>query len=337
MAKKVRLEETDLPLGTNLNEEVPANEKTPSQAAAQRGARKDYAPAKDVLDRLDRLPKDEIKKELGLDIDYLVRTTKTRGTLEALAYGSFTKPVDLTLKTAHGARIRTKATVRIYSFSNGDWRPEIHPVRLKEKVDKEGRPVVSEDGRPVMTYDRNPITRQEVDDLRANPGRESPIEFNGKGLTADQLDRLRLTGNLGEAVQGTNMKGERISTVISVDPYNNHELCAISEGTLAKRLKEKESFVYTDDKGERREVQLNEKMRGELALGRGVWGTDDKGQNKYIQYNTATERLEIARNYEYEVKKERNASQAMNVGQQQANRQENRQENAPAKGVGAIL
>ena len=346
MAKKTYLEETDLPMGVDLTDEAPVNtpqakkQSQPSQAAQQQGRpsqNEEYAPRQDVLDRLNSLPKDEIKKEIGLDIDYLIRTARSYGTLEALAFGSYTKPVDLVLKTDHGAKLPIKGTVRLYAFADGEWFYEIHPVTLKNKLDKDGKQVYDADGLAVKTYDRNPITKDEVDALRTHPEMKASIEINGKPLSADQMDRLRLTGNLGDAVNGTNKEGKKTTAVYSVDPYNNHCLCSLSENTIIRRLSSKDSFTYTDAQKQTHTIPLTEKMKGELALGHGVWGTDDQGKDKYLQYNAAKERLELSVEYEYALKRERSQEQGVVQQQAQVQTQSTHQEVAPAKGVGASL
>lgn len=318
MAKKIQLEENDLPLGTDLTQEAaPATAPKPSDEGRQ-DKKNEYAPSQATLDRLGKLPKDDIRKELGLNIDELIKTTKKRGVLEALAYGDFTRPVDLELRTEHGARIKTKATVRIYAFENGDWRPEVHPILpLVEKVNP--------DGKKVMTYNRNPITEEDV--------KNQTISFNGKRLSSEQIDRLRLTGHLGDPIIGTNMRGESVTTIVSVDPYNHHELCTVSENSIRNRISAQDGYVYTDDNNQRRTIPLDDKMKGELALGHGVWGKDDLGNNKYLQYNAATSRIELSVEYSYAVKMERSKKEAKNVTQTQSATVKNNQ----AKGVGASL
>lgn len=361
MAKQVELEETDLPINLELNDEAP--ERKPASRRAEPAAAGDgYSPKPDVVDRLNKMKKDEIKKELGIDIDYLMRTTKKYGVLEALAYGDYTKPIDVELRTSHGARLRTKATVRIYSFPDGEWFSDIHPVALKNKLDKDGKPMVAEDGRPVMMYDRNPITKEEVDRLakaefelqqaqrdphttddqikalRKAVDDASIIEFNGVRLSATQCDHLRLTGHLGEPVTATNRKGERVTAVVSVDPYNNHCICSISDRIIASRLSAKDSFVYKEGaEKESRTILLDEKKKGELALGYSVWGKNDKGEWRVLQYNAATSRLELSTDYDNALKRERSVTNGNGVSQSRTQTATVTQQNVPAKGVGASL
>ena len=321
MAKQVQLEENDLPLGTDLSQEAAPVNQNPSNEG-QQNEKKEYKPSAETLERLNKFPKDEIKKELGLDIDKLIKTTKKRGVLEALAYGDYTRPLDLELRTEHGARLKIKGTIRIYVFPDGNWYTEVHPILpLKEKINK--------DGKKVMTYDRNPITEEDV--------KNRTILLNGKPLTSEQADRLRLTGHLGEPVAVTNKDGESVNIVVSVDPYNNHELCKTTEKSIRKKLEKQNEFKYTDENKEIRTILLTDKMKGELALGHGVWGVDDKGNNKYLQYNVGGESsgIVLSKEYSFAVKEERSRKESNAVTNEQT--QSTAVQNQPAVGVGHSL
>lgn len=335
MAKKVNLEEGDLPKGLDLPGDDLPEAKPAQRAPSRQAAAGDRVLSSTDMDRLSKMPKADIKAEMGIDIDYMVRMVnegkdaqgKTFYNLKALAYGDFTSPINVSLKAGHLPRMEMLATVRIYTFPDGDWAPDVHPVRLKDKIDKEGNVVRDDSGKVIKIYDRNPITMDDVNN--------QTISFGGKPLSREQIDHLRLTGHLGSAIVGTNLTGQTRMTVISVDPYNNHELCTISESAIRARIKGKETFQYRDANKELRTVKLTDKMKGELAVGALVWGKDDRGSQVPLQYNAFTSRIERSVDYEYKQRQERNA--ALEQKRSQGVTQEQGQTNAQVRGVGTSL
>lgn len=350
MPKKIKVD-TDIPANLDIESiaqkmeeqpDMPEMEEQPSQKKpSSKGTSKDYAPNEKVLERLNAMPKAEIKAETGIDIDYLIKNTRKYGVLEAIAYGRFTPtPVMMMPKGSHqkGAKIEPKyATVRINVFTDkttGEqkWNWEPHPVNLVPKFDKEGQPVMDADGKQQMTYERKKL----------QPGEIVTIEtYNALGkkngrmeLSKEQSDRLRLTGNLGSPIVTYDRDMNPVQTVYSVDPYDNHYLVGVSVDALRKRLEKEQVFKYADKEKVVHEILLDDRDRKALAVGAHIW-KEDGGKNIGIQYNTFTGRLERCNSYENalrnEVSKKQEASNAKSLEQ-------SRQQNvAEGKSVGTHL
>ncbi len=270
-----------------------------AQAESESYNRREYFPSDTVVNRLNALPKEDIKKEIGLDIDYMMKNTKKYGMLEALAFGTFTPPVNVYVGMGHEKRRRELATIRIYNLPaapgrEAKWGYEMHHVGLKYKVDENGQQIMK-NGKPEMVYDRNPIKPGDI------------ISYNGVELKPDQVDRLRLTGNLGEPLAGLDFSNKPTYTVLSVDPYNNHELVGVKSTTIAARLERMPEFKFRDKEGNNHAYELDSRTIGELSLGRGVWLKPSTPTDKeiYVQYNAATDRLQTATSYEQAKRKER--------------------------------
>lgn len=219
----------DLPEGLDVENLVagkPAQkEPAPRRTGTGTGAAKEYSPSEYTVEKLNKLPKEEIKKALGIDIDFLVKNVKKYGILEALAAGEYT-PQPITVNFGNNRYApKIKAVVRIYPLDKDPkWGCEIHPVTMKYEVDGEGKLRLDENGKHVMTYDRNPLKEGDI------------LSYDGKPLSGEEMDHLRLTGNLGEPKRGFNSEGEEINTLISVDPWNNHELCTTNSKVVRARL-----------------------------------------------------------------------------------------------------
>jgi len=326
---------TELPAGLGLNEvggknpapidDLPPDDavlspkevKQNAQAETESYNRRDYAPSKSVVDRLNALPKEEIKKEIGLDIDFLMKNTKKYGVLEALAFNSFTPPVNVYIGMGHEKRRRELATVRIWNMPamegrEAKWGYEMHHVGLKYKLDENGQQILK-NGKPEMAYDRNPIKPGDI------------LSYDGVELKSDQVDRLRLTGNLGEPLPGLGFNNQPTYTVISVDPYNNHELVGVKSTTVAARLERMPEYKFRDREGAEHVYPLTPRAIGELSLGRGVWlkaNPQVAGEKDiFVQYNAATDRLQTATSYEQAKRREREVKhteeQSRNIARQQ--------------------
>ena len=63
-----------------------------------------YAPTEQTLKKLNELPWQEIKEELGISLESLLKNTRHYGTLEALAYGRFSEPLLFNIKRGHEHR-----------------------------------------------------------------------------------------------------------------------------------------------------------------------------------------------------------------------------------------
>jgi len=286
-----------------------------AQAEAEAYGRREYAPSPVVVERLNALPKDEIKKEIGLDIDYLMRSTKRYGLLEALAFGTFTPPVNVYVGMGHEKRRRELATVRLWNMpaqagQEARWGYEMHHVGLKYKLDENGQQIFK-NGKPELAYDRNPIKPGDI------------LSYNGVELKPEQVDRLRLTGNLGEPLAGLDFNNKPTYTVLSVDPYNNHELIGVKSSSIAARLAKMPEYKFRDKDGIDHVYPLNERAQGELSLGRGVWLKPENPADKdiFVQYNAASDRLQTATSFEQAKRKEReikhDVEQTRNLERQQ--------------------
>lgn len=218
----------DLPEGLdveNLGAGSPAQNPAAPERRTASAAAKEYAPSDYTVEKLNKLPKEDIKKALGIDIDFLVKNCKKYGVLEALAAGEYT-PQPITVNFGNNRYApKIKAVVRIYSLSKEPrWGCEVHPVKMKYELDADGKFRMDENGKYVMTVDRNPLKEGEF------------LSYDNKPFTAEEMDHLRLTGHLGEPKRGFNSEGEEISTIISVDPWNNHELCTTNSKVVRMHL-----------------------------------------------------------------------------------------------------
>lgn len=212
----------------------------PKPAAPAADGQKEYAPSEYVVKALDKLPKEDIKKKIGLDIDNLIANTKSYGVLEALAAGEFTPvPVPVFAKG-----IRSMATVRLYTLEREPkWDCEVHNVQMRYATNEQGQPYKDARGNWATEYYKNPLQPGEV------------LYYSNAPLSPEQMDHLRLTGHLGEPMRGINAKGEEISTLVSVDPWNNHQLCRTNSKAVKFRLL---PAIFTkDDKGNELIVRTN--------------------------------------------------------------------------------
>lgn len=331
---------TDLPEGMDveaiaqqMENESEVAEKKPAAGEKRDSGEYKYEPGEKTLERLNAMPKEEIKSETGIDIDNLIATTKRRGVLEALAYGSFTpKPIPIVLKSGHQKKNKMYATVRLWTITDKksgaiDWGYELHPVKLAKKLDKDGHPVLDENGQIVLTYDRNRLTPGSILEI---PG----IEGKPLQLSAEQVDRLRLTGNLGEPITSTDFNHKPTMTLYSVDPFNEHELIGATVESVTKRLDQEKEFKYKRD-GVVHTVEISDRMKGALALGQSQWAKDEAGNNVCIQYNTASGRLERAQDYKLALREE--VSKKQEVANNKAVEQSRKQAEAEGKSVGNHL
>lgn len=307
MAKKTNIPED---LDFDKLAQGPAIEpETEETATESKSASREYKPSEKTLERLNKMPKEALKERFGIDIDELIKTEKRHGVLEALAYGDQTpRPIKVRIPIPGTRAIDTLATVCLkYAFYGKDNEPvifmdNIHPTKLKYDVDENGVIKLDKNGEHKMVYDRNPIKEGDI------------IRWGGKELSREQTDRLRLTGHLGEAVSCKGKDNAPISVLLSVDPYNNHELVAVDASYVSKTLKANPEFKLKGPDGDTLTIPLTSRQIGDLALGRNVWiGDKGDGSQCNVQYNAATRRLEKTVDYEYAKRQERAAKEKENL------------------------
>ena len=283
--KKVEIPQLDL---NNLPEAPELQEPEQDMPEFSTGSNKrEYSTSAATLDRLNKMPKEALKDRFGIDIDALIKSEKRYGVLEALAYGDQTpRPIHIRIPIPGTHAIDTLATVRLVnSFIGKEGKPvifmdNIHRVSLKYDVDENGVVKKDNNGQPKMVYDRNPIKEGDI------------VKWGGKELSKEQTDALRLTGHLGEPFPDKTRKGEPIQLILSVDPFNNHELVSVDCAYVSKTLKAKPEFKVKGADGETITFDLTNAQIGDLSLGRGVWVGDKERGNYHVQYNAATRRLE---------------------------------------------
>lgn len=200
-------------------------------------------PSKWALDRIAKIPaeiKSELKRIYGIDIDALAKDQKKYGIVEMIAGNNFTLyPELLEINVAEhlkkefaaGSGVTQEAlswipnlgtTKGFYTFrfwmipSSGQWGVKLHEAKLGPKLDDEAEAIKKEDGTDKMTWNRNEL------------GINDSLKYQGKYLSKDQMDHLRLTGTLGEPIQKNYSDGSSLYVCLYVDDYNHHELIEFS-------------------------------------------------------------------------------------------------------------
>lgn len=292
MAEKTK----DYPKEFDLQKEEKTNEvaKAP-QAPAQVPS---YKPTDLTMEKLGKLPWNEISEELGITLDELLKTTRHYGTLEALAYGRFTEPLTFTIRRGHEQARTEMGTIRLYTFKNAegnqDWGYEIHPVKTRQKLDENGNAVLK-DGKPVMEIDRNPLTAQ-YDAVSGAYVKDSEEQLTYKKhpLTQEQVRHLRLTGNLGEPFVSVGFKGETMTELLSVDPYNRHRLVGVrADAVRARYVAHPEVILKGGDS-----VTLTKENATAIADGLQVWAESAKGKKCCLQYDSYEGKVRQVKSYE---------------------------------------
>lgn len=285
---------------------------------------KDYAPSERVLNALEKLPKDDLKSELGLDIDYLIKNTKRYGVLEGLAFGSFTtQPVFINPRRAEHQKFGRGgffASVRISAWTGEDgqmkWNYEVHPVKMVRRFvrDEKGELIKNNDGSYRSTYeiDNNPLQPDEV------------LSIDGKPLSPEQMNQLRLTGMLCELHSTIGFNHMPVNELVDVNPLNNHELIRKNADLVAKRLNRDPHFKF---KGVT--YDLSPRQIDAIVMRKGCW-LGEKTNAVFVQYDCAQEKLVPAVSYDRAVK----AQLEQNKGKQQGEAQEQTQSKSKGPRVG---
>lgn len=303
MAKKTNIPED---LDFDKLAQGPAIEPEAEETATEsKSAYREYKPSEKTLEILNKMPKEALKARYGIDIDKLIKTEKRRGLLEALAYGDQTpRPLDIRIHVPGAGVIETPATFCLkYAFYGKDNEPvifmdNIHKTRLEYDVDENGVIKRDKNGEQKKVYFRNPIKEGTI------------IKWNGKELSREQTDRLRLTGHLGEAVTGPGKKNELIPVLLSVDPFNNQELVAVDANYVAKTLTANPEFKLNGPDGDTLTIPLTAYQIRELARGKNVWiGDKGDGSQCNVQYNAATRKLEKTVDFDYAQRQERDVKE----------------------------
>lgn len=281
---------------------------------------KEYKPSDAVVEILNKFPKDEIKKELGLDIDYLIKNVKQRGILENLAYGQFTsRPVRVFPRgPEHQKFVRNGgmyASVRIGQWTDKDgnvkWNYETHECKTVEKfvLDKDGNYEKSVNGTPKVTrvFDRNALEPGEV------------LAFDGKYLTPDQMDQLRLTGMVCDLITTTDAEHKPVNVMLEVNPLNNHELISKSASVIAERIGRAPEFKYKGTTYKLSSTQIDN-----IVKRKGAW-IGERGSQIFVQYSAVQNKLVIATNFERAKREELEKTVSESRAQGEAQTQEQTQ------------
>ncbi len=278
---------------------------------AKNGIEKKYEPSARTIEALNKLPKAELKAELGLDIDRLITSQKQYGVLEPLAYGSFTtQPVYIIPRRAEHQKFSRGgfwASIRVGAWSdkNGElkWNYEIHPVKFMKKYvrDEAGELVKKANGeyRTEVVIDRNPISPDEV------------LNLDGKPLSPEQMDQIRLTGQLCEPFSSIGFDHKPINELIDCNPLNRHEFIRKNASVVAERLKRNPEFKH---KGQT--YKLTDRQIDAIVMRKGVW-LGEKSNAVFVQYNCAYDKLTPAINFEKAKKMEMEKAKTVSKGEAQ--------------------
>lgn len=224
------------------------------QAASTQNNSRYQGPSKWALDRIAKIPaeiKSELKRIYSIDIDALVKDQKKYGIVEMIAGNNFTlypEPLEINvtehlkkeLSSGSGSPQETLSWIPnlgtqkgFYTFrfwmipSSGQWGVKLHEAKLGLMLNDEAEAVVKEDGTEKMTWNRNEL------------GINDALRYQGKYLSKDQMDHLRLTGTVGELVKKTQPSGSESYVCLYVDDYNNHELIEFSSEYIKLQLESK--------------------------------------------------------------------------------------------------
>lgn len=264
----------------------------------------EYKPAEATIKKLDDLPWEEIKQELGIDKQQLIRQCHHYGPLEAFAYGRFGEPMQLHISAGHQKPIDKFGTIRLYTYKNREgektWGYEIHPVILRPKRDADGNIVMNGDKEAMEVY-CNPLTATRDKDGNIV---EEKLVYNRRELSQEQVRHLRLTGNLGEPLRTKGFDGQDMDILLSVDRYNNHHLIAANCAVIRARYS---AHPVVQLKGGDT-VQLTEKQVNGIADGESIWVETKKGSKICIQYDCHEARVRPATDYDYALRKEQQES-----------------------------
>lgn len=259
-------------------------------------------------------PAAALKNELGVRIfgkGGLIERVNSEGqeskslyTLKAIAYGDWTGPISTFIpygSFSRGTKIKGYSNIRVYSYTDADnkyrFGYEAHNVALKQasqvSIGPDGKPVhtllFDENGAPKMTYDRRPLEKGEA------------LYFGREKLDPGIIENLRLNGNGGHAVRNEFNK----RCLISVDPYNNHEIVAKEVSVVEKMLERIDSFSWKTKDNVECTAPLTPSLKGRLADGDVIKVADrEKNIATTIQYDAFRGRLMRAKPYDLAIKEE---------------------------------
>lgn len=304
------------PPGVDIDKvpDVQEPENKQRHAASQKGESAGYTPSEKTLKALHEFKHwDEVKSLYGLDVDALVTAAKEgkikRGVVEALAYrnGFTPSPLYLYVKFPHQKVIKGFFTVRLYTFQDGDWLLDRHPVKYKVARDDEGN---------VIKDDKGKVKRQiDYNDLKEG----SVVEINGTYLTKEDVDHLRLTGCLGHPLDSKNMNGDTVKAIVTVDPLNHSEFMQTAVSRVeelfnskpeARVFKDSDSVVY-----EPTAKQLTGIANGEIME---VTSKEDPEKRAFLYYDVARGGLRKTVSYEWAVKREVSRKEQEDLGRKLA-------------------
>lgn len=284
-----------------------------AQAAKPQGVKKEkkpfeYTPSQWVVNRIKEFPfKDDLKRIYGVDLEALLNNPKDYGVLEGIASSNFTLvPIELKINEKEAFikecidKSRGKAdfneaeqraalqkwvpdtgytsgfyTVRLWYVPGTEkWGVDKHEARLGKKVGEDGQVVMKDNGEEKQTWDVNPLHESSI------------IKFDGKPLTKDQMDHLRLTGTIGAPIDHQAYNGSEQKVLLFKDPYNEHEVVTITlpynKAQLDSRIGSK-TDIYVEGMGNG--VYRIDKNDGSLAIaasGGYIWVTNVKDPSEKI-------------------------------------------------------
>lgn len=292
--------------------EAPASVAEESGVTQSAGQSSDYAPSAKTIEALSKIPKAELKAELGIDIDDLVKRTKRYGILENLAYNSFTtQPIYIIPKRADHQKFGRNgmwASVRISVWKGEDgstkWNYEIHPVRVSKMYVRDEN---------TGEYKRNSkgdyITRNVIDDNPIKP--DEVLSIDGVTLTPDQMNQVRLTGQLQEPFTRIGINHKPVTELVDCNPLNRHEFVRKDASVVAARLSRFPVFKFKNE-----EFKLTPRQIDAIVARKGVWLESQKGEKPlFVQYNCAYDKLTPAINFDRAMKAELDQAKSQSKGE----------------------
>lgn len=193
----------------------------PGQALTNDAPSGGYSPSDYVRNFINSLPKEDIKKTTGVDLDWLLKNTRRYGILEPLCNGTFTQyPVNAF--TPAGRRYVTLSLWK--TGKEPGWDCAMHPVKLRYASDENGQIKKNKDGEYMVEPYKEPLKKGDV------------LYFDGKPLSPDEMEHLRLTGHLGEPKLTSNRDGETSEVFLSCDPWCPDHLCQTNVEFAKSRL-----------------------------------------------------------------------------------------------------
>lgn len=277
----------------------------PQEEPAKQGRNGEYVyrPSEKTLAKLDSFKFwPEVKRDFGIDIEFLKANVKTYGILEALAYGSWT-PTPITLKI-RGVQWRPndgkdKFLVRLFPTKDS-WNIQTYPVTMKYKLDEKGNVVLGADGKPRKEFVHRKLQEGEI------------IQFNGRDLSKEDMDHLRYTGTIGHSLLHVSSDGREFNWIVTTHPFDEGCLCCMTTDSIKSMLaKHKEVCAYKEkekDKVSGQEktytYELSPKAVSEIANGGIVEASakEDPSKRAFLMFDCSTARVRKTVSYEYALK-----------------------------------